>query len=269
MVLLNIFKKYGIIEIDRRKIRSYWWSGEGNRNFGDLLTPYLIYKISGKNAFLCSRKCLKDYYVITGSILGSTNSNAVVWGAGILRLNQKIKKPKRILAVRGPLTRERFLYLGYACPEVYGDPALLLPRFYKPKVKKKYILGIIPHYVDYSRIKKLLNPEEVLVINLLDPVEKVIDNILSCWQTISSSLHGLITSQAYNIPSVWAEFSNKVVGDGTKFKDYFLSVGIEPYEPYNFLEEIPSTKELIKIASYRKDKIKLDLNKLMRACPLI
>lgn len=248
-------------------VRSYWWFGKGNRNFGDLLTPYLIEKIASKKPFLCSRHSFKEYYVVTGSILGQTNRNAIVWGSGILSTKDKITFPKKIFAVRGPLTRQRLLDLGYNCPEVYGDPALLLPRFYKPKVKKRYTLGIIPHYVDYELIKQQIKSDKVLVINLLDPIEKVIEDINKCKRTISSSLHGLIVSHAYKIPSVWVEFSDKLAGDGTKFNDYFLSVGIKPYKPFNLRKLPVSEKELIKIAQSRTDKIEIDLDKLMGVCP--
>ena len=61
---------------------------------------------------------------------------------------------------------------------------------------------------------------------------KIIDEINSCQVIISSSLHGIITCHAYNIPCLWYKFSEKIVGDGIKFADYFSSVNIKPYNPF-------------------------------------
>ncbi len=259
-------KKLGFFN-NSNELRAYWWSWEGNKNFGDILTPYLIEKITGKKPLLCSKYCMKEYYIVTGSILSHANKNAIIWGAGIIFRDQKVKRPKKIFAVRGPITRERLIELGYECPKVYGDPGLLLPKFYNPKTENKYKLGLIPHYMDYPKIKDKINSKDILVINVFDQVEKVIDNICSCKRTISSSLHGLIVSHAYGIPSIWAEFSNKLTGDGTKFKDYFLSVGIKPYKPLDFREEIPSEKELLKIINKVHNKPNIDTEKLWGTCP--
>ena len=163
---MNIKKtlyRYGI-KSNPNLIRAYWWSGEGNRNFGDVLTPYLIEKISGKKAILCSKHCFKPYFMVTGSILKSANRNSIVWGSGIIRRNEMVTKPKKIFAVRGPITRKRLLELGYDCPEVYGDPALLLPLFYKPKATKKYSLGVIPNHIDYKLAKSKLSDKKILLI---------------------------------------------------------------------------------------------------------
>ena len=51
--------------------------------------------------------------------------------------------PQKVLAVRGPLSRNYLLENGVDCPDVYGDPALLFPKYYKPHIYKKYKLGII------------------------------------------------------------------------------------------------------------------------------
>jgi len=186
---------------------------------------------------LCSRYSFKEYYTIAGSNLGNTNENVIVWGSGIKFREQFIKKPKKVLAVRGPITRQRLLELDIACPEIYGDPALLLPEIYKSKVIKEYELGIIPHFVDFKEVKKNLSKiSDILIINVLKPIEEVIDNICKCRRTISSSLHGLIVSHAYNIPSLWVEFSKSLSGDNCKFIDYFLSVDIKPYDPINLIE---------------------------------
>ena len=208
-------------------IRALWFESKEISNFGDNLTPYLIEKLSGKKPYLVNRYCCKEYYLMAGSILSEANKNSIIFGTGIMIEKEKFKKPKKVLAVRGPLTRKRLIELGYNCPDIYGDPALLLPLVYKPKVAKQYQIGIIPHYVDYDRVKENLEEDNnFFIINILDPIEKVIDDINKCEKTISSSLHGLIVSHAYGIPSLWVKFSDNLAGDDTKFYDYLCSVNI-------------------------------------------
>jgi len=114
-------------------------------------------------------------------------------------------------------------------PEVYGDPAIVLPRYYNPDVKKKFKIGVIPHYVDYKAVKEhLAEDTHVTIINLLTKsVEPTTREILECDHIISSSLHGVIVAQAYGVPALWIKFSDKLSGDNIKFYDYFESVGID------------------------------------------
>ena len=51
-----------------------------------------------------------------------------------------------IRAVRGPLTREAILKEGGKCPEIYGDPAIIMPRLYTPKIGAKHKAGLILHH---------------------------------------------------------------------------------------------------------------------------
>jgi len=133
-----------------------------------------------------------------------------------------------VLAVRGPLTRDYLLKNGVECPKVYGDPALLLPNYYQPSsYDKKFKIGLIPHYRDKNNviIDKYRQEKEVFVLDVqrYGSFERFIDIVCSCELIISSSLHGLIISDAYGIPNVWVEFSEGKV-ENFKFEDYFLSV---------------------------------------------
>lgn len=263
----KILEKYGLIN-KTGSIRAFWWSGEGNSNFGDIVTPYLIKKMTGKSPLLCNKYCFSDYFIMTGSVIEHANQNAIIWGTGMMYRNQKIKKPKKIHAVRGPITRKRLVELGYECPEIYGDPALLLPRYYDSNVEKKYEIGVIPHFIDYDNVKEKIQSDEILVIDLLNPVEKVVDQVNSCKKTISSSLHGIIVSQAYGIPSVWAKFSNKLSGDNTKFKDYFLSVHIKPYDGIDLSKITLSHEVLEECLLGASSAIDINLDLLLQVCPL-
>lgn len=219
-----------------KAIPLYWYrenrEGKGIENFGDLASPYLIEKLSGrktkhiKPAAFWYRNLL-THYLSTGSILGHANKNSVVWGSGIIQQNDSPGKAK-FLAVRGPKSRERLLALKYDVPEKYGDPALLLPKVYRPDIHKAHKLGIIPHYTDFKAVKqRFADAGEVKIIDVFtNRLEPVLDDIISCQQIVSSSLHGVIVAHAYGIPAVWVKFSNKLFGDNIKFYDYFASVGI-------------------------------------------
>ncbi len=239
----------------QKKIPLFYWSEiefifKKKENYGDLLSKYLVEKISGKEVKWVHPKKQPWYkwdktnYVTIGSILHHASKDSIIWGSGIIDKTQPIKEAN-YRAVRGPQTRKFLLGLDYICPEVYGDPALLLPKYYHPEVEKKYRLGIIPHYHDFKIVSEnYIKDPEILVIDLMTlDVEDVTREILSCEKTISSSLHGVIVSQAYGIPSVWVEFSNKIFGDGIKYRDYLESVGM-PFYQAEFLNRKLSLKEI-------------------------
>lgn len=163
-----------------------------------------------------------------------------------MRMVDEPSKDAKFHAVRGPITRDRVLELGGQCDEVYGDPALLLPRFYLPSTNaKSYRVGIIPHYVDYDLVNAWFgNDPDIKVINLLNSnIESVIDDITQCENVVSSSLHGIIAAQVYGVNAHWVKFSDKLKGDGTKFQDYFASVKIEMEQ--EVISTKPTHKELL------------------------
>ena len=208
----------------------FWFRGQKNRNFGDLVGPYLHERLLGWPAVFGRPGATgeKTVYLTAGSIMKFCDRNAVVWGSGIMFRDEVFARPRRILAVRGPRTRARVLELGFECPEVYGDPGLLLPRLYRPDVERTHDLGVIPHYYDYDAVRRRFRGASgVKVIRVLQPVEAVVRDVLSCARTVSSSLHGVIVSHAYAVPTAWVRFSDRIPGDGVKYVDHFESIGLD------------------------------------------
>lgn len=245
-------------------VNGYWYV---TSNVGDNLAPYLIKKISGKPSVYTPLHSKQLKCIVTGSIITEADENCIVWGAGLANATDKINPKANIMAVRGPLTRKIAQECKIKCPEVYGDPALLLPRFYNPKIDKKYKLGIIPHFVDQLFcFEHYKNDDEVKIIDVLLSPEDFVDEVLSCEKIISSSLHGLIISMAYGIPSLWVKFTNGVLGDGTKFNDFFDSVKI-PRQNFLDLRDSASfaTKEFL--SKIPDININIDLDKLLNNCP--
>jgi hypothetical protein len=172
----------------------------------------------------------KGVILSTGSIMRLSNENTIIWGSGIRDRYQDIKPAKLVRAVRGPLTRKRLIEIKCECPPIYGDPGLLLPLVYNRKnPEKKYKLGLTPHMTHYEKIYDMYkNDKNVCVIDLrTSNIEGVIDEIVSCDKIASSSLHGIIVSNAYNIPVKWIKFDDNIQGDDTKFYDHFLAIGQE------------------------------------------
>jgi hypothetical protein len=162
---------------------------------------------------------------------------------------------------------------GYEVPEIYGDPALLLPKYYYPKIEKKYKIGIVPHYRDFNKIKDFyLNLDDVLIIDLMTKdVEATTNEFLKCKRIVSSSLHGIIVAHAYGIPAVWQKFSNDVFGDDVKYQDYFESVEIPNYKP-DIINQKISLSELLdlfhdKESLPKKETIEKLCSNLMAVCP--
>ena len=219
-------------------IAAYWMLSE---NFGDRITPWLIGKIRGEAPAWVPMGFDAEHYVVCGSILNHANAHAMVWGAGLANLADVVNNETTIFAVRGPLSRARALSCGAKCPPVYGDPALLLPRFYDVPKEKKYRLGYVPHYTDQFRVFERYAGEHI--VNILGSVEKVIDDIRSCERIVSSALHGLVIAHAYGIPAAWVKWGDSIGGDvGTKYRDFLASIGLDipyPLDRRESKDEIP------------------------------
>jgi pyruvyltransferase len=247
-----------------KRIRAHWWFG---CNFGDMLTPYLVEHLSGTKAVWVERNSPGTVFMVTGSMIEQAFPGAHIWGCGIMYPASRLPSPLVVHAVRGRLTRDALRRSGNECPEVFGDPALLLPRIYSPIVEKKYNLGIVPHFKDLDRACEFYGDDTgVHIIDVTDGVEQVLQDILSCERIASSSLHGIIAADAYGIPSRWVEFSDKVDGREVKFRDYWSGVQIAPETPMDVRKRV-DVRELANGTRLREPRF--DAEQFMKSCPFL
>ena len=145
-----------------------------------------------------------------------------IWGAGFISSQQELAcKPEAINLVRGVLSRNKVIKSGITNALAVGDPALMLPLVYSPKIKSKYRLGIILHYSEKPLLKLMKFNPDIKIIDVQQDVESFINELLECETILSSSLHGLIFADAYGVPNHWIKVSNKLSGDDFKFADYY------------------------------------------------
>lgn len=224
------------------EIICYWSrTQETEKNFGDALNPLLLKALTGKpvehyNDCGQWRKLFSPMLFCIGSILDRNKlshrlrpGEIHVWGTGTRgEKNLAHFKKATIHAVRGPLTRKKLLEDGVACPEIYGDPAILLPQIIKPSEVPSPSVCLMPHYADVARCSNWLSEngltEQVHVIDVMAPITQVVHEISSAKCVVSSSLHGLIVADAYGVPNARIRFGDAIAGGDFKYHDYFLSV---------------------------------------------
>jgi pyruvyltransferase len=218
-------------------------------NMGDLLNPLIVEKVFGKDVkktplygsqliaigsglnALFKSESLKTR--LNQAVLSKFSNELHVWGTGFIRKpTQKDFFRNNIIfnSVRGELSKiELEKILNTKLDITTGDAGLLANSLFNRKIPKKYKLGIIPHFRHqdahiFSDIKQ--NNNNSVIIDLKEDPMKVIEMIGQCEFIISSSLHGLIVADSFNIPNIHLDISINIKGDGFKFADYYSSFGL-------------------------------------------
>ena len=231
-------------------------------NFGDELSKFITKSLINKNKYNLvfddfSSKNHENFInlVVIGSYIHKAPNNSYIYGSGV-RTDPPIEGKKahnyeflNVCAVRGPKTL-KFLEerkgIKVSSPAIFGDPGLLVREFFQaerqnmPELHDKTCL--VPHksnleiYLDRAKAENGSGlPNIHHIINPLHPWQKVISQISNCKYIISSSLHGLIIADSYNIPNLWLE--EFVLSEGDfKFLDYFESQGREVLKISNLSE---------------------------------
>lgn len=203
-------------------------------NFGDLFNYDLIdffgYKLIFKNS------PAKSQVSLLGSILQMYNRefDGFVLGSGFIheRFN-RLKNNWKIRLIRGPLSLSQCV--TEQVNVTFGDPGILASLVYGERVNKKYKLGIVPHVSDYESVKDRFG-EGVKIIKAKDHPSIVAREIQECHFIASSSLHGLIFADSFQIPNIHLKFGDKLIGGHHKFRDYYLGMGVTEYDYIEYSE---------------------------------
>lgn len=257
---------------------AYWW--DGKINFGDLIGPWLISLMTGKQVVNSKYLNITHSTFTVGSIIEHAtyfpNQRATIWGSGLLRpLNnaQKIRKMRNadldsFLAVRGMLTKKELSKL-YSMDDnlPLGDPALLLPEFFLPSNLRVDNICIVPHFTHlhlFEAIKDSFN-----VINVMQYPQNVVNEIANAKVCISTSLHGVIIAQAYGVPWLLLRLEDQtLIGDMFKFSDFFSTIEEDKIAIKSLSSTDLSDLDFKKIATKAYlPKIKTNLGDLMSCFP--
>lgn len=227
--------------IEENKVNLFWtgtYKGKitEHENLGDYLSTIVVGHMLNMrgldmNAIAKKTSCL---YAI-GSIIGFGLQDATIWGSGLLRRENAyrlVRSKLDIRAVRGPYTRK---YLSDIigknnCPEVYGDPAVLMPAIYTSKKPKKYVCSIILHHSSKfrNRFPDELKLKGIHYIEIMTTdYRHFIDEIVQSEIIISSALHGIILAESYAVPAIYLK--DDEINQDLKFMDWYSATGRNNY----------------------------------------
>lgn len=226
-----------------KPIRLYWWQGEGERdpgrrNFGDYLSPLIVGMISGRQVVHAPVE--KADMLAIGTILKKERRarrfllprRLHIWGSGAGEAAERFSARHYYHAVRGQHTQA--CINGGGGTVALGDPGLLAGHYWsgRPRPTKRYALGVIPHFVDQDTpaVQALLRIPGAHLIDVFAPVDDVLREVLSCACVVSSSLHGLIISDAFAVPNRRIIFSSNI-RSSLKFADYYSAFGLDEPVP--------------------------------------
>ncbi len=227
--------------LERRQRQAlYWWQPKnGTINVGDHLSKVMVEAMLAlRDLELPHKRDRSRRLFAIGSVLHNARDGETVWGSGI---NGKIADAEHrfrdldVRAVRGPLTRQRLSDRGLRVPEVYGDPALMMPAFYSAEsigAPPKAPFVVIPHFNEAP--EKYAVHRQRLVLPTLKPLAFV-RALLGAETVVSSSLHGVILAEAYGIPAVYLDSGN---GENKfKYDDYYQGTGRARWHAGRTVEE--------------------------------
>ena len=239
----------------------HWSPSNGSVNFGDRLADITSRQMLALNGLSLDDEVIRQERLFSiGSVLHFTQTGDHIWGTG---WNGKIPEKEfksrnlKVHAVRGPLTAEFLRSRKIEVPDIFGDPALLIPHIFKdrfkPSAEKDYVF--VPNLHDLTLVKGNEN-----VVSPLWGWNVVVESILKSKLVLASSLHGLIIAEAFGIPARYVRLTE--TEDLFKYKDYYFGSGRNESE-FTFATSIEEGLEM-----GGAQGIRYDPTPLMKAFPL-
>ena len=227
----------------KNKVNLNYWNGKPN--LGDAISPVIVsYMLEKKGLSLDDSVDKTKHLDAVGSVITAGIQDCTVWGSGVLytTLGYRIKNRNLdVRSVRGPLTRMVLMEYGYNVPEIYGDPAILLPEIYNnKKIKKEFKYGLVMHKNGsdfFNDLDNLDGTYKFIDIKTVD-YKKFVDELLSVEIVISSSLHGIILAESYGIPAILVQPDFSLF----KYIDWYCATGRASFPIIKSLSEIKNHK---------------------------
>lgn len=214
-------------------------------NFGDALSPVMVALMCGLPIERVPTRSASTRMGAVGTIgHGFGEGEVYFWGTGCSNFaNPGAPAEERrafvpdpswkfhVTSTRGPVSERLLNGPGRQGSGVYGDPVWLMPRFYRPPVKKRWKIGVILHLSELADRSYTANykpnlvrydvPEalrdDVHLINTVTPISMAsmrdkMDEILACERIVSTSLHGMVIAESYGIPCLYFAPSGAATG---------------------------------------------------------
>lgn len=240
----------------------FWRPDDGTLNFGDYLSVVVVDHLLRHFGYTLADEVPSQRRMFAiGSVLHYARNGDVIWGSGVNGrpgqddLNRRVQHLD-VRAVRGPRTREILQRRGIAVPEVFGDPALLLPQLFpnrfRATAKRPWVF--VPNLHDLSLVDRTADT----VVSPLGSWNRRIDAILEAELVLASSLHGIIVAEAFGVPARYVRLSS---GESEfKYRDYYEGSGRFDVE---FASSIDEGREMGGAA-----RLNFDHHALMGAFPI-
>lgn len=293
------------------------WAGSTSAmnylNLGDALSPVMVALCTSMDVTRVPSASANPRLAAVGTIgHGMRGGEVWFWGTGCSPYRNPaaktpiVKEPFHppadtkfhVHATRGPVSAR--LLNGDEPVGAFGDPVWLLPRFYKPKIQKKWKLGVILHLSELSdrafeahpsdELKRYIIPAELAdQVKLINTVTEIspkamqerIDEILSCERIVSTSLHGMVYAESYGIPCLHfaaglgaaglyrVPLAGVATNLDSRVVDLYMGLGARTIllfnQPRNEYTNWPS---LMRAIDHHWEMRKLDESRLLEALPV-
>lgn len=221
-----------------RRIPALGWNvGRRVNNFGDLIGPLVVAKMT--NQFPAdSRPQFSPHRLLTvGSIMHLARTGDIVWGSGVngkVSIAEHAYSSLDVRAVRGPLTKAWLhTHKRVEAPEVFGDPALLFPELFRTEIVHPSALSrsmtLIPNLNDLPRFR-----DHPSLISPVGTPSSIIRTIISSEFVVGSSLHAIILADAYGVPAALISSTHE---HPLKYQDYVEGARREPLREFSTVED--------------------------------